>query len=332
MEVFNISCFHPNGVLFADGKPGKFIGVLNSEKVKAFESNGWEVVPVPCGKCRGCRLDKSKYWADRMLLEFATERKDYPAKTALFLTLTYDDDHVPWVICNDGVQRHNLNPRDPQLFLKRIRKYFWNNFHRKIRFYLCGEYGSRTFRPHYHMILFGAALFDFPDIFVYSHDSESGGVLYESYTLDKIWSAGACRFTVANYQTFCYVGRYVLKKQYSYDSMDSEFPYRGRYPVFQRCSLKPGLGSDYFKCFDGSKVFLSDGNDVHRIGIPRCVLDKIKLTNPELYDTIKKQRREIAKGYQDLVVNQIDNDYYEYLRFQEQIFAEKTKSLKRKDV
>lgn len=327
-----MSCFHPNGVLFSDGKPGKFIGPLNSDKVKSFESNGWEVVPVPCGHCRGCRLDKSKFWADRMLLEFATERDDYPSKTALFLTLTYDDSHVPWVTCTDGVQRHNLDPHDPQLFLKRIRKFFWKNFHRKLRFYLCGEYGSKTFRPHYHMILFGVSLADFPDSFVYSHDSESGGILYESKTLDDLWSNGACRFTVANYQTFCYVGRYVLKKQYTGDLGPDEFPYRGRCPVFQRCSLKPGLGSDYFKEFDGTKVFLSDGSDVHQIGIPRSVLEKIRLTNPELYDTIKSQRREIAKGYQALVANNLDTDYFEYLRYQEKTFAEKTKSLKRKDV
>lgn len=327
-----MSCFHPNGVLFADGKPGKFIGSLNSDKVKAFESNGWEVVPVPCGHCRGCRLDKSKNWADRMLLEFSTQREDYPAKTALFLTLTYDDDHVPWVTCTDGVQRHNLDPSHPQLFLKRIRKYFMTFFHRKLRFYLCGEYGSRTFRPHYHMILFGASLADFPDAFVYSSTSESGGILYESPVLDGIWSYGACRFSLASYQTFCYVGRYVLKKQYSADLGSDEFPYRGRHPVFQRCSLKPGLGADYFSDLDGTKAFLSDGNDVHQIGIPRCVLDKIRLTNPELYDTIKLQRRYIAQGYQALVANNLDIDYFEYLRYQEKTFAEKTKSLKRKDV
>lgn len=326
-----MSCFHPNGVLFSGGKPGKFIGPLSSDKVLAFESSGWEVVPVPCGHCRGCRLDKSKYWADRMLLEFSIEREDYPAKTALFLTLTYDDAHVPWVTCTDGVQRHNLEPKHPQLFLKRIRKYFWDKFHRKLRFYLCGEYGSRTFRPHYHMILFGASLADFPDSFVYS-TSESGGILYESSKLDDLWSHGSCRFAIANYQTFCYVGRYVLKKQYSSDLGGSELPYRGRNPVFQRSSLKPGLGADYFKDFDGTKVFLSDGNDVHRIGIPRFVLEKIRLTNPELYDTIKAQRREIAKGYQALVANNLDYDYFEYLRYQEQAFAEKTKSLKRKDV
>ena len=327
-----MSCFHPNGVLFCNGKPGRFIGPLTTDKVRAFASNGWEVVPVPCGHCRGCRLDKSKFWADRMLLEFATERDDYPAKTALFLTLTYDDAHVPWVTCTDGVQRHNLEPSHPQLFLKRIRKYFWTNFNRKLRFYLCGEYGSRTFRPHYHMILFGASLSDFPDSFVFSSTCESGGILYESPVLDGIWSFGACRFSLASYQTFCYVGRYVLKKQYASDIGCDEFPYRGRCPVFQRCSLKPGLGADYFKEFDGTKVFLSDGNDVHQIGIPRCVLDKIRLTNPELYDTIKSQRREIAKGYQALVAQNLDYDYFEYLRYQEKNFAEKTKSLKRKDV
>ena len=149
---------------------------------------------------------------------------------------------------------------------------------------------------------------------------------------NSIWSYGACRFAIANYQTFCYVGRYVLKKQYSCDSLSDSFSYRGRCPVFQRQSLKPGLGADYFKEFDGTKVFLSDGSDVHRIGIPRLVLEKIKLTNPELYDTLKAQRREIAKGYQALVAHTIDGDYFEYLKQQERTFEQKTKCLKRKDV
>lgn len=204
-----MSCFHPNGVLYSGGLPSRFVGSLSTSRVESFESNGWDVVPVPCGHCLGCRLDRSKYWAERMLLEYATHRDGIPDKSALFVTLTYDDDHVPFVRCHDGVMRHNLDPRDPQLFIKRLRKFYDTRFDRKLRFYLCGEYGSTTFRPHYHMILFGATIADFPDAFVYStdtHSKQGDGVLYESLTLDSIWSFGAVRFSVANFQTFAYVG------------------------------------------------------------------------------------------------------------------------------
>ena len=43
-----------------------------------------------------------------------------------------------------------LYKRDVQLFLKRLRKYIKNE---KIRFFLCGEYGTEKLRCHYHLIL-----------------------------------------------------------------------------------------------------------------------------------------------------------------------------------
>lgn len=43
-----------------------------------------------------------------------------------------------------------LYKRDIQLFLKRLRKYIKNE---KIRFFLCGEYGTDKLRCHYHLIL-----------------------------------------------------------------------------------------------------------------------------------------------------------------------------------
>jgi len=61
-----------------------------------------------------------------------------------FITLTYDDDHLPdppWV---DKTQL--------QKYIKRLR---WNVAPKKIRYYGVGEYGEKTWRPHYHVIAFG---------------------------------------------------------------------------------------------------------------------------------------------------------------------------------
>lgn len=328
-----MSCFHPNGFTFLDGQPSRFIGQINSERVAAFESEGYEVVPIPCGKCIGCRLDRSKMWADRMLLEYSMDRETYPARTALFLTVTYDDEHIPWIECTDGVMRHNLEPRDMQLFMKDLRQWFWNHRKKRLRFYLCGEYGSTTFRSHYHIILFGAALSDFDDLKIYSFSpfaKDGDGTLYASPTLDKIWNRGAIRFSVASYATFSYVGRYVLKKQYMGD--DSVNIYRGRLPPFTRMSLRPGIGLDYFSgdTSVGTKVSLCDGSTVHEIGLPRRVLDKIELTDPELYARLKEQRRYIARGYNDMLRDTLSMDYFDYLRNREFDLIGKSSSLKRK--
>lgn len=72
------------------------------------------------------------------------------SNSAQFLTLTYDTLKVP--ITNKGYM--NLSKRDLQLFFKRLRKRHGKNSN--IRYYACGEYGSKTFRPHYHIILFNA--------------------------------------------------------------------------------------------------------------------------------------------------------------------------------
>lgn len=45
-----------------------------------------------------------------------------------------------------------LSPRDITLFLKRLRKHLPPG---SLRYFLAGEYGEQTFRPHYHLCLFG---------------------------------------------------------------------------------------------------------------------------------------------------------------------------------
>jgi len=94
---------------------------------------------VPCGKCPFCLATKRSDWALRLHYE---GRLHYDKK---FLTLTYADPHLHW---KGGVSQ--LDKRDLQLFFKRVRK-----TGAKIRYFAVGEYGSKTFRPHYHIILFG---------------------------------------------------------------------------------------------------------------------------------------------------------------------------------
>jgi hypothetical protein len=97
---------------------------------------------VPCGSCRFCRLQTQKTWAARILLESYF----HPANS--FVTLTYDDDHVPTM---DGVQV--LLRQDFDKFTRRLRDLTRSN--KPLRYFGVGEYGSETWRPHYHFILFG---------------------------------------------------------------------------------------------------------------------------------------------------------------------------------
>lgn len=73
--------------------------------------------------------------------------------TAQFITLTYDNAHLP--ISNKGFK--NLSKRDLQLFFKRLRKSHPQGS-TPIRYYAVGEYGTTYRRPHYHIILFNAEI------------------------------------------------------------------------------------------------------------------------------------------------------------------------------
>lgn len=102
---------------------------------------------VPCGKCPECV--KAKYYSWLFRLDKELERSDNP----LFVTLTMRDEHITWT--NQGNQ--TLCKRDLQLFFKKLRKKHaktYPTYQKKIKYYAVGEYGSRTKRPHYHIILY----------------------------------------------------------------------------------------------------------------------------------------------------------------------------------
>lgn len=96
------------------------------------------VKKVPCGHCLACRQNHARMWALRLRFEMTQW------SCGTFLTLTYDDEHLP----SDG----RLNYPDVQLFLKRLRK---DIEPLKVKFFAVGEYGETFGRPHYHLIIFG---------------------------------------------------------------------------------------------------------------------------------------------------------------------------------
>lgn len=97
----------------------------------------------PCGKCATCSARRASAWSFRLMQEAKN------ASSALFVTLTYNTEHVP--ISKNRFM--TLNKRDLQLFFKKLRK---RSGSKNIKYYAVGEYGGNTKRPHYHVILFNA--------------------------------------------------------------------------------------------------------------------------------------------------------------------------------
>ena len=98
---------------------------------------------VPCGKCINCKSRRASTWSSRLMKEY--ER----SQTGYFITLTYDTNYVP--ITDKGFM--SLDKRHLQTFFKRLRLWHTDS---SLKYYAVGEYGGKTFRPHYHIILFNA--------------------------------------------------------------------------------------------------------------------------------------------------------------------------------
>lgn len=189
---------------------------------------------IPCGQCIGCRLDKAREWAVRIEHEASMHKEN------CFLTLTFDDMHIP---CNfDG--DYTLDKKLFQRWIKSFRQNIARNFDgRKIRFYQCGEYGSNFGRPHHHMIVFG---FDFPDKYEWYHH---GAVkVYRSPTLEKWWPYGLSSVGDVNFDSACYVARYCIKK---FTGEHADFIYDGIQPEYSTMSNRPGIGASWIEKYGG---------------------------------------------------------------------------------
>lgn len=164
-----------------------------------------------------CRIKHGRIWTHRIMLE-ASQYKDN-----CFVTLTYDDEHLP----EDG----SVNPEHMRFFLKLLRK----KVHPlKIRYYGVGEYGDQTWRPHYHLVLFG-----FPTCQRGRTLQETNRVCCPTCSLvQRVWKRGHVLLDSVVPASAAYVCGYVAKKatrQYS-DNLGT------RHPEFARMSLKPGIG------------------------------------------------------------------------------------------
>jgi hypothetical protein len=107
--------------------------------VSPFRKKG-TLVDLPCGKCYDCKMRRISGWSYRLMKEAEI------SSSAFFLTLTYSPEHTR--ITPKGYM--TCTKRDVQLFMKRLRKLNKE----KLRYYAVAEYGGKTDRPHYHIILF----------------------------------------------------------------------------------------------------------------------------------------------------------------------------------
>lgn len=249
---------------------------------------------LPCGQCIGCRLERSRQWAIRCCHEASLYDDN------CFITLTYNDKNLP--------KGSTLVKKHFQNFMKNLRINLERGFEyydeddkekklpegKKVRYYQCGEYGSKKMRPHYHACLFG---FDFPDRSLYA--VRDGCKLYRSASLEKLWPYGFSTVGNVTFESAAYVARYITKKLTGEKAVQA---YRDRSPEYTTMSRRPGIGKGWFDKYK-SDVYPADqvilrGKDLR----PPRYYDKLyDVDNVVGMSTIKNKRKAQA------VANAADN-------------------------
>lgn len=229
-----------------------------------FGNDHGQVVHLRCGQCVTCLRERARQWAVRC----AHERE--LVERACFITLTYDEDHVPYG--GSLVKEHF------QKFMRRLRKEFPNE---KIRFLACGEYGAVGQRPHYHAVLFGVDFVE--DRYVCGR--RGGRDVYRSDCLERLWSSGRSEVGSASFESAAYVAGYVTKKL-------GERALVGREPEFILMSLKPGLGEGWFRLY-GESVVARDSVVVDGLeqGVPRYYDKLLAKWSPGMYEELRARRQ-----------------------------------------
>lgn len=168
-------------------------------------------VVVPCGQCFACLTNRREEWAVRLLEE--QKANNY----SQFLTLTYDDKNLTY-----GEKYPTLVLEDLQKFIKRLRK------KSKFRYYAVGEYGTKTQRPHYHLITFSNNFISVDSI------QDAWSIVIDGKK-EKIGNIYVGTVTI---KSCMYVTKYHVNKG-SYPS--------GCARSFTTMSRRPGIGSVYLQ-------------------------------------------------------------------------------------
>ena len=289
-----------------------------------------KVMLIPCGQCIGCRIRQREDWTTRIELE----AKDYPKEQVWFITLTYDDDHVPGMIVKTGeIMRkvqYTWKPgekrpesvqillyEDIQKFLKRLRKAYKG----KLRYFVAGEYGEQTARPHYHMILYGWEPTDLTNLYKIHHNG-----YYTSKWLEDLWGMGQIQIAQAVPETYRYVAGYVTKKMYEIDGKKANAYYElGQTKPFACMSLKPGLGDHYYqehKAEIWQQGYIQCNNGKHA-QIPRYYEKQMEAEDPQRLWEIKQNRQKKAIEQKRLQLE--EQDYKTVLETKERVTKKQTK-------
>jgi len=289
-------------------------------------------IPLPCGKCTGCKLERSRQWAVRLMHEAQLHKK------TSFITLTYNDNSLPSRRASSQsltarrrrpgvrssidrrahaetraheIQEHeSLSKGDLQLFTKRLNEEARRQYGKGVKYYACGEYGERTHRPHYHIAIYGE---DFTDDRQFWKNSQSGNPLWRSSRLARLWPHGDADIGDLTFESAAYIARYILKKitgtkaHDHYKRVDREGREYWLEPEFNVMSRRPGLAKEWFMQHKGDVYphdhVITRGNPAKP---PRYYDKLLEALAPYEHALIKEKRENAPRNPEDQTPARLD--------------------------
>lgn len=177
---------------------------------------------LPCGTCINCLKIRSIHWATRVQHELSQHLEN------CFITLTYSDEHCPSFVSFKEREQFTL-------FIKRLRKRL---FPKLIKYIASHEYGTKTKRPHHHLIIFGWT----PANWKHQSTSARGNKQYTSKELTELWTSGHSTVGPATGGSAYYIASYALKSK-NHEYID---PFTGEYTTFKdKMTASKSLGLDF---------------------------------------------------------------------------------------
>lgn len=256
----------------------------------------------PCGKCLDCRKRRASGWSYRLLKEAEV------STSAFFITLTYNPESVPITKklfmsldqpinaiasrIKDRKLQNVTNESHTQKFIKALRK----KNKKTLKYYLVGEYGGKTQRPHYHIILFNAELHTLIGVKL-AKQVDLGTVILDGkhHFEDTPWKHGTITIGSLTPASAAYTMKYISKTNYiGFAEWDDRVP--------QYANMSKGLGGNHLT---DNMIAWHKADLINRMHI--VLKDGIKIAMPRYYkDKIytKWQRQKISVELQNKLNNE----------------------------
>lgn len=281
------------------------------ERVSPYSGKEYPIYEyVSCRKCEECVSTRKNQWAFRILQE------DKACFNSSFLTLTYNDEHLP----DQGV-----SVRHCQLFFKRVRKnitLWYPDFDVKqypLRYFLVSEYGEQHKRPHYHMILWNCPLTD--------------------EELERTWKNGYIKNGTCTHESVQYCLKYFAIKGKAPDGKTTNF-----------CLMSKNIGVNWLSDnLQYVKSYVTMPGKNYKIPIPAFYRNKLNyekrtydwLYEPDIFERFSpkflrsrgllSRRALYAVANKPEKLNVLVNDADNYYIYRDEIFHNKYNKLGSKD-